>query len=115
MFSLFQPIYLVYILVLYVFIVSARNNKNIIRSLIGGFIVMNVMNLDVIKDKFVTGFLSIIIFELVNLFISFIVLQLTYNFSNMNRNAILFVIELIISAVLVYIYYLTSVFFLSVI
>lgn len=105
---MFNPINIVYVLILFAAIVNGRNSKSIIRGLIGVFIVMNVMHLDLLRDTYATKFVGILVYELVNLMVSFIALQLSYNFSNMSKSKIIIAVELLISCGLVYLFYFTA-------
>ena len=105
---MFEPMFLVYMLILYLGIVMAKKNKTTVISLVLSFVVLNMMNMDLIRDNYSTQFVFIFIYELVNIFVSFVVLNLLYNFSKMKSGGLLTITELLISLGLVYLYAYTS-------
>lgn len=110
---MFEPIYILYALIILVGIVYARNKKNVLISLVASFIALNLLNLDFIQANYSMQFVSIFIYELVNVFLSFIILTLTFNFSKMATDGVTTIVELLVSIGLVYLYIFTAGFLLS--
>ncbi len=110
---MFEPINLLYVLLMYIGVVIAKKNRNTMLSLVLSFVILNIMNLDLIRDNYSTQFVFIFIYELVNIFISFVVLNLVYNFSKMRRDGLVTIVELLVSFGLVYLYVYSSNWMLS--
>ena len=111
--SLLEPNNLLYILIIYLGIVMAKRNKNTIISLIIAFLTVNLMNLDLIRDNYAMQFMFIVIYEIANVIISFIALNLVYNYAEMRPTGITTLVEILVSIWLVFIYAYTSAWMLT--
>ena len=89
-----------YMVILYLSIVFARRNCSKSISILGAFIVATLTKLASIGAMLL---LPTVIYEAVMLVISYVVLQLVYNFTKMSRLG--FIVEIIASIALVYIYF----------
>lgn|SRR5574344_62582 len=102
--------YIIYALIVYAFIVFARQNRDILRGLIMSIIVANVISLDTIGKGYATGFIQIFLYEVILFVITFIVMKVLEAFSTMNMKMGLFIIEVAASIGLVCLYvYMNSI------
>ncbi len=101
---MFKPVYILYAIMLYIAIVSAKKNKKLTISLVASIFALNLVNLEFITTNFATKFLPIFIAEVVSIFISYIALLLTYNFSKMEMDKLSFIVEVLVSIGLILMY-----------
>lgn len=101
---MFKPIFLLYALLICISITSAKKNRKLLISVVASFIVLNLMNMDFIAANYATKFISIFIYEIVNVFISYVLLLITYNLSKLEKDALSFIVEVLVSIGLVLIY-----------
>lgn len=100
--------YIIYSLIIYAFFVLGRQYRDVYRSTIVAFIIGNVINLEFVLINFSTQFVAILIFELVNLFLSYILSKLIEAIANMGNKVVLFIFEIGISFGLCYLFYFAN-------
>ena len=102
---MFKPVYILYMLLMYIMINNAFANKNIMRSFLTSILLLNLVNLEIIRDVYSAKFVSVFVMEAVVIFISYVVLLLTYNMSKSEMKlAPLFEILVSVGLILLYAY-----------
>lgn len=97
--------FIIYALLIYGFIVFSRKNRDTYKALLLVILLGNIINLDYITINFSTQFIQIFLLEIIIVGLSFIVIKFLEAFSNLQAKFMLFILELLGSFGLCYIFF----------